>query len=210
MKVEIWSDIACPWCYLGKHRFEAALSQFEGREDVEVSYRAFQLDPAAPPTQPGTLNETLSKKFNVPLAQAEAMNAQMTERGVADGVEFHFDRARPANTFDAHRLVHFAGAQGKGAEMKERLFEAYFRDGLVVSDAATLVGLAAELGLDAKPVVASGEFGDSVRLDMDQARELGISGVPFFVFDQTYGVSGAQTAEVLLQALREISAGAKA
>lgn len=205
MKIDIWSDIACPWCYLGKHRFEAALARFEDRENVDVSYHAFQLDPDAPPARSGTLNEMLSRKFNMPLAQAEAMNAQMTERGVADGVEFHFDRARPANTFDAHRLVHFAGRHGKGAEMKERLFEAYFRDGLVVSDPDTLVSLADELGLDARPVVASQQYGDDVRQDIERARELGISGVPFFVLNGQVGVSGAQTADVLLQVIREVA-----
>lgn len=208
MKVEIWSDIACPWCYLGKHRFEEALAHFEGRDAVDVSYHSFQLDPTAPKTQPGTLNEMLSAKFNIPLAQAESMNAQMTERGVADGVEFHFDCARPANTFDAHRLVHFAGEQGKATEMKERLFAAYFRDGLVVSDPDTLVALAAELGLDARAMIESDAHADDVRRDIARARELGISGVPFFVFDEQYGVSGAQTADVLLDMMRQVAGSA--
>jgi predicted DsbA family dithiol-disulfide isomerase len=205
MKVEIWSDIACPWCYIGKHRFEDALAQFEGRESVEVSYHAFQLDPAAPPSTPGTLNELLSKKFGIPVAQAEAMNARMTEMGEPEGIAFHFDRTRPANTFDAHRLVHLANQHGKGAAMKERLFEAYFRDGLVVSDRETLVTLAAEEGLDARPVLESAELAADVRADIERARSLGISGVPFFVFDEQYGVSGAQTADVLLATMREVA-----
>jgi predicted DsbA family dithiol-disulfide isomerase len=203
MKIEIWSDIACPWCYLGKHRFEDALAQFEGREDVDVTYRSFQLDPTAPPVADGTLNDLLSKKFGMPVAQAEAMNARMTAMGEPEGIAFHFDRARPANTFDAHRLVHFANEHGKGGAMKERLFQAYFRDGLVVSDPDTLVTLAHEEGLDARPVVASAEYADDVRADIDRARSLGISGVPFFVFDEKYGVSGAQTADVLLETMRE-------
>ena len=207
MKIDIWSDIACPWCYLGKHRFEAALARFEGRDDVEVSYHSFQLDPAAPPTRPGTLNEMLSEKFNIPLARAEAMNAQMTATGAADGVEFHFDRAKPANTFDAHRLIHFAASHGKEHEMKERLFQAYFRDGLVVSDPATLVALADDLGLDARAMVASKEFADDVRADIEQARELGISGVPFFVIDEQYGVSGAAVGRPAAGDARSFSEG---
>ena len=207
MKIEIWSDIACPWCYLGKHRFEAALEQFEGRNDVEVTYRSFQLDPSAPPVSPGTLNELLSKKYGMPVAQAEAMNARMAAMGEPEGIAFHFDRARPANTFDAHRVVHLANEHGKGDAMKERLFEAYFRDGRIVSDPDTLVALADEEGLDARPVIASSEFADDVRADIERARELGISGVPFFVFDEKYGVSGAQTADVLLETMREAAKG---
>ena len=203
MKIEIWSDIACPWCYLGKHRFEKALAQFEGRDDAEVIFRAFQLDPSAPPTQSGSLNDMLAKKFGIPVAQAESMNANMAAMGKADGIEFRFDRVRPANTFDAHRLIHFAEANGKQHAMKERLFEAYFRDGLVVSDHDTLVSLAAELGLDATAALSSAEFGDAVREDIEVARELGISGVPFFVINENIGVSGAQTPDVLLQVLRE-------
>ena len=206
MKIEIWSDIACPWCYLGKHRFEDALAKFGGRDDVDVTYRSFQLDPSAPSVSSGTLNELLAKKFGMPVAQAEAMNERMTAMGEPEGIEFHFDRARPANTFDGHRLVHFASEHGKGSAMKERLFEAYFRDGLVVSDPATLVALAEELGLDARQVVASTAYGDDVRADLEQARSLGISGVPFFVLDEKYGVSGAQTADVLLATMREVAA----
>jgi predicted DsbA family dithiol-disulfide isomerase len=205
MKIEIWSDIACPWCYLGKHRFEEALAQFEGRDDVDVTYRSFQLDPTAPSVAQGSLNELLSKKFGMPLAQAEAMNARMTAMGEPEGIAFHFDRARPANTFDAHRLVHLANENGKGAAMKERLFQAYFRDGLVVSDPDTLAELADEEGLDARPMLASAEYADDVRADIERARDLGISGVPFFVFDEKYGVSGAQTADVLVATLREVA-----
>ena len=203
MKIEIWSDIACPWCYLGKHRFEDALAQFEGRDDVTVTYRSFQLDPAAPPVSPGSLTELLSRKYGIPVAQAEAMNARMTAMGEPEGVAFHFERARPANTFDAHRLLQQANAHGKGDVMKERLFEAYFRDGLVVSDPETLVALGDAQGLDARPMLASADYADDVRADIQRARELGISGVPFFVFDEKYGVSGAQTADVLLETMRE-------
>ena len=207
MKIEIWSDIACPWCYIGKHRFEDALARFEGRESVEVTYRSFQLDPTAPPVSSGSLNELLSSKFGIPVAQAEAMNTRMTEMGEPEGIAFHFDRARPANTFDAHRVVHLANEHGKGSAMKERLFQAYFRDGLVVSDPATLVELAREEDLDARDVVSSAQFTDNVREDIETARELGISGVPFFVFDEKYGVSGAQTADVLLSTMREAAKG---
>ena len=122
-----------------------------------------------------------------------------------EGIAFSFDRTRPANTFDAHRLVHLANQHGKGSAMKERLFQAYFREGLVVSDPETLVTLAAEEGLDARPVLESSEFADNVRADIARARALGISGVPYFVFDEQYGVSGAQTADVLLATMREVA-----
>jgi predicted DsbA family dithiol-disulfide isomerase len=211
MRVEIWSDIACPWCYVGKRRFETALARFEGRKRVEVIYRSYQLDPTAQKAPEGTLTERLAQKYRMPLSQAAAMNENMAALGKQEGIEFNFEKARPANTFDAHRLIHFASERGKQVEMTESLFKAYFTDGLLVSDVSVLASLAGEVGLDneeSRAALDAGSYASEVRIDQARARELGISGVPFFVLAGQYGVSGAQPADVLLDVLREVQAQA--
>ena len=204
MKVEIWSDIACPWCYVGKRRFENALASFAHRDALEVVWRSFELDPDAPRIQPGSQAELLVAKYRVPLDRAEAMNANMAEQGRKEGIEFRFDRVRVGNTFDAHRLIHFAASAGKREEMVERLFAAYFTEGAALGDHEALVRLAAEVGLDAGAageVLEGDAFADAVRQDQHRARAFGISGVPFFAIDERYGISGAQPPEVLASAL---------
>jgi predicted DsbA family dithiol-disulfide isomerase len=204
MKVEIWSDVVCPWCAIGKHRFEKALARFAHRDDVEVSYHSFELDPGAPHEQEGDLNEHLAAKYGVSRERAEAMHRQMTETAAADGWDFHFERARRGNTFDAHRLLHLAAERGVQDAVKERLFRGYFEEGEPIADHATLVRLGAEAGLDAdeaRAVLASDRYADEVRADERQAQAYGITGVPFFVVDRKYGVSGAQPPEALLQVL---------
>jgi len=208
LQLDIWSDIACPWCYVGKRRLEAALARFPHRDAVDVTWRSFELDPAAPKTTPAgeKLAGRLAKKYGVPLAQAEGMMAKMTATAQADGLDLHFEKARSSNTFDAHRLVHFAAAHGKQGEMKERLFRAYMTEGEPLGERETLVRLAGEVGLDAAAVRAMLEtnaHGAEVRSDEEAARELGISGVPFFVFARRFGVSGAQSADVLLEVLEK-------
>ena len=206
MQIQIWSDIACPWCYVGKRRFEAALAQFEHRDGVEVTWRSFELDPAAPATQDEPQAVLLARKYGVSVEKAEAMNARMTEQAAGEGLEFHFERARVANTFDAHRLVHFARTRGLQDAMKERLFRAYLTEGRSLGDRETLVELAGVVGLDASETRAaldSGNFAQGVRADEARARALGITGVPFFVIDEKYGISGAQPADVILGALRQ-------
>lgn len=205
MKIEIWSDIACPWCYVGKRRFEKALASFAHRDELEIVWRSFELDPSAPPTQPGSQAELLAAKYRVPLERAEAMNANMTEQGRKEGLEFNFDRVRVGNTFDAHRLIHFAASAGKREEMVERLFAAYLSEGATLGDRDVLVRLAADVGLDAdaaRQTLDGDAFADAVRLDEQRARAFGISGVPFFAIDERYGVSGAQPPEVLAGALQ--------
>ena len=206
MKIEIWSDIACPWCYVGKRRFESAVAQFEHRDELEVTWRSFELDPSSPRAREGSQLEHLAAKYGMPLAQAEAMNARMTDAAAGEGLDFHLDRVRMGNTFDAHRLVHLAHEAGLQDAMKERLMRAYFVEGLAITEVDVLVALGVEVGLDearVRSVLADEEFSAAVRTDEARARALGINGVPFFVIDERYGVSGAQPAEVLLGALRQ-------
>ena len=206
MKVEIWSDVVCPWCYVGKRRFERALASFAHRDEVELVWRSFELDPAAPPSpdEPGSYAERLAAKYGGGLERAQAMIDTMTATAAGEGLDFRFDRARPGNTFDAHRLLHLALERGVQDDVKERLDRATFTDGLRVSDHEALVAVVAEAGLDpdeAREVLASGRYADAVRADEAQARAYGITGVPFFVVDGRYGVSGAQPAELISEVL---------
>jgi predicted DsbA family dithiol-disulfide isomerase len=211
VRVEIWSDVVCPWCAIGKRRFEAALARFEHAGDVEVRWRSFELDPTAPRVVEGGATRRLADKYGVPLEQAEAMQRRVTEAATAEGLDFRFDRARPGSTVDAHRLLHLAADRGVQGELKERLLRAYFTDGEPIGDRDALVRLAAEVGLDAAEaarVLDSDAYLGEVRADQAEARALGITGVPFFVLDRAYGVSGAQPADVLLEALRTAWAAA--
>ena len=206
MQIEIWSDIACPWCYVGKRRFEQALARFDHREQVTVTWRSFELDPNAPATQDEPQAVLLSRKYRVPVAQAEAMNARMTQAAAEEGLDFHFDRVKVGNTFDAHRLVHLAHAHGLQDAMKERLMRAYLTEGLAIGTRDVLQRLGEEVGLDAnavREVLASDAYAADVRADEGQARELGINGVPFFVLGGKYGVSGAQSPELLHEAIAQ-------
>jgi predicted DsbA family dithiol-disulfide isomerase len=193
--VEIWSDVICPWCYIGKKHFETALAGFPNREHVKVVWRSFELDPNAPRNYSGSLIEHLSKKYGVSLPEAEAMNARVTGIAREAGVEYRLDRARPGNTFDAHRVLHLAASLGKGEAATERLMRAYFCDGFAVGSRDELARFAPELGLDSSAVaamLADSTYSDAVRADEVRAAELGITGVPFFVLDEKFGVSGAQ------------------
>lgn len=206
LRIDIWSDIACPWCYVGKRRFEAALATFPHAANVEIVWRSFELDPSAPaiPDPEPSYTDRLAKKFRTSRAQAEVMLQRMTETAAEAGLEFHFERTRGGNTFDAHRLLHLAHEQGVQGALKERLFRAYFTEGHAIGDREVLVQLAGEAGLDAalaREVLASERFTTEVRQDQALARELGITGVPFFVLAGRLGVSGAQPSEVLRGAL---------
>jgi predicted DsbA family dithiol-disulfide isomerase len=206
MKIEIWSDIACPWCYVGKRRFERALSQFEHRADVDVVWRSFELDPSAPRGYSESQAELLAKKYGMPVEQAQAMNARMASEAKKEGLDFDFERSQPGNTFDAHRLIHLAAANGKREAMVERLFAGYLTEGAAIGQKDTLQRLATEVGLDAdrvREVLDGDAYADAVRADEGRARMFGITGVPFFAIDERYGVSGAQTPDVLLETLRQ-------
>jgi predicted DsbA family dithiol-disulfide isomerase len=208
MKVEIWSDVICPWCYIGKRRFEQALALFDGRDDVEVEWRSFELDPGSP-AEPQPLADRLAQKFNVSHDEAVTMNERMTETASGVGLQFRLDVAQSGNTFDAHRLIHLAAAHGLQGAMKEQLMEGYFSEGRAISDRDTLVELAARAGLDAdeaRAMLESDRFTAEVREDERLATGFGISGVPFFVLDRHYGVSGAQPVEVMLETLQQAAA----
>ena len=205
MDVEIWSDIACPWCYVGKRRFEAALAAFPERDDVRVTWRSFELDPEAPPERGGERAERLAAKYGMTREQAVEMQDQLAAVAAGDGLQVRFDRVRDGSTFDAHRLVHFAAAHGRQDAMKERLMRAHFTDGELVSDPAVLARLADEVGLPSGEVtelLAGDRFADAVRDDESTAAALGIYAVPFFVVDRRIGAAGAQPPEVLGELLR--------
>jgi predicted DsbA family dithiol-disulfide isomerase len=205
MNIEIWSDVVCPWCYIGKRRFERAVASFGHPDEVTITYRSFELDPHAPAQRAGTQAEHLARKYGMTIAQAEDASEQMTQRAAADGLEFRFDLIRGGNTFDAHRLLHLAKDHGLQPEMKERLMRATFTEGLPIADKPTLVRLATEVGLPAaqvQDVLDGNAYADAVRADEQQAARYGITGVPFFVADGKYAVSGAQPPEVLLQLLQ--------
>jgi len=198
--VEIWSDIACPWCYVGKRRFEAALAAFEHRDDVTVTWRSFELDPSAPADRGVDAATHLADKYGTSREQAVAMNEKMTSTAAGEGLDFHFERVRGGNMFDAHRLVHLAKAHGLQDAMKERLMRAYLTEGELMSDHAVLQRLAAEVGLpedEVRDLLATDRFADAVRDDERTASALGIHAVPFFVVDRRIGASGAQPPEVL-------------
>lgn len=205
MKIEIWSDVVCPWCYIGKRRFEKALAQFPHRDAVTVTWRSFELDPNAPLSSQDTLNEMLAQKYGITIEQAAKMNARVSALATAEELDYHLDQAKPSNTFDAHRLIHLAASKGIQGAVKERLMRAYFTEGLPIGDAETLARVAAEAGLDAdeaRATLASDDYAEDVRADEARAAAFGISGVPFFVVDERYGISGAQPPEVILNALQ--------
>ncbi len=204
MQVEIWSDVVCPWCYIGKRRFETALARFDHRDDVEVIWRAFELDPRAPARREGDPIEHLARKYGMALGQARATYARITELAATEGLEYHLDRAQRGNTFDAHRLIHLAAVDGLGNEMKERLLRAYFVESEPIGERDTLVRLAGDVGLDpdaADRRLAGDEFADEVRADERRATEIDVTGVPFFLVDGRLGVPGAQDPELLLRVL---------
>ena len=207
MRVDIWSDVVCPWCYIGKRRFDAALAQFEHADDVEVVWRSFELRPNAPhsDTVTTTYVERLAQKYGTSLAQAQLMVDRMIANGAEEGLELRFDRIHPGNTFDAHRLLHLALERGVQDDFKERLDRGTFTDGLSVSNHEALTAVAVEAGLDPDEVgevLASDQYADAVRGDEARAEELFITGVPCFVAGGRSRVPGAQPADELLLFLR--------
>ena len=202
LQVEVWSDIACPWCYIGKRHLEQALATFEHAREVEVVWHAFELDPTAPRLRTDGLRdvERISKKYGVPVAQAQQMIDRVVSSGKTAGLDLRLSEAKSGNTFDAHRLLHWAHALGKQGVLTERLMSGYMTEGRAIGDHEVLVQLATDVGLDAvdaAAVLASDRYAREVREDEAAAKQLGISGVPFFVMGGKLGVSGAQPAEVL-------------
>jgi predicted DsbA family dithiol-disulfide isomerase len=208
LPIDVWSDVVCPWCYIGKRRLEAALARFPHRDAVLIRWHAFELDPRAPRSYPEDqpLAARLASKYGKSVHQAQAMIDQVTRTAAQDGLTFRFDLARQGNTLDAHRLLAMALGRGVQNELKERLLRASFTEGLPIADRATLARLAGEVGLDeqeARTLLDSDAYVQEVREDQAQARALRITGVPFFVVGQGYGVGGAQSPEVLLQVLEK-------
>jgi predicted DsbA family dithiol-disulfide isomerase len=204
VRLDIWTDIVCPFCYLGRARLEEAVAGFEHRDEVELVWHSFELDRDAPAVSEQTVVDLVAQKYGASreqmVAQHESLAAQMRELGLP----VDFDRARHGNTFDAHRVVHLATEHGLGGEMHARLLRAYFAEGLAIGDREVLADLAAEVGLDRDEVVqalAGHDYGNHVRSDEATAKMIGITGVPFVVLDRKYGVSGAQPTQVFADAL---------
>jgi predicted DsbA family dithiol-disulfide isomerase len=210
LQVSVWSDIACPWCYVGKRRFEAALAGFEHAADVEVTWKSFELDPSAPRVRPvEDYTQRLAAKYGQTRAQAQARIDQLVEVARVDGITLDFKRIRPGNTFDAHRLLHLARAHGLQHELKERLLRAYLSEGRPIGEHDTLLSAAQDVGLDvdaAQALLATDQYATAVRRDEEEARQLGISGVPCFVLAQRYAVEGAQPASHMRLALERAHA----
>jgi predicted DsbA family dithiol-disulfide isomerase len=207
VKIEIWSDVVCPWCYVGKRNLEAALAGFPHVDRVSVEWRSFELDPTTPTRVELSMDEVLERKYGMTADQASAANRKMTDLAASVGLEYHLDRVQIGNTFDAHRLIHLAAHEGCGGAMKERLLAAYFTEGRAVSDPSTLVELAVEVGLDrarATAVLSGDEFADEVKADEARAVELGCTGVPFFVVDERFAIPGAQPPDVLLRLIQRV------
>ncbi len=206
MRIEIWSDIACPWCYIGKRRFEAALAAFEHRDEVQVTWRSFELDPEAPRERSEDGAAHLAAKYGTTREQAVAMQERLSAVAAGEGLAFRLDIARGGSTLDGHRLVHLGAAHGIQDAVKERLLRAYLCEAAPIGDPATLTGLAVEAGLpedEVRELLAGERFTADVREDEDLARRMGITAVPFFVADRQVGVSGAQTADVMGEFLRQ-------
>lgn len=205
MKVEVWSDFACPFCYIGKQQLEAALEQFAHKDDVKVVYRSFELDPHAQRDVDHDVHDMLVAKYGMSREQAIAMNENLGSKAKEVGLSFQFDNLILTNTFDAHRLEQYATKQGKASPMAQELFRAYFTDSRHLGDHETLTELAVQAGLDrdeALKVLASTDYSAEVRADEEEASRLGVRGVPFFVIDSKYAVSGAQSSEMLLKNLQ--------
>lgn len=207
MRVEIWSDVVCPFCYIGKRRFEKALADFEHADAVEVVFRSFELEPDAPTQPTEKVPTALARKYGISVEQALQNMAGVDQMAAGEGLTFHQADAPHANTRDAHRLLHLAaadGGPGAQAALNERLLRNYFVDALDPADHALLRESAIEVGLDpmrVDAVLAGHEFDDAVRADAEQARAYGASGVPFFVVDQRYGIAGAQPVEAFSRTL---------
>jgi predicted DsbA family dithiol-disulfide isomerase len=205
MHVDIWSDVVCPWCYLGKRRFEKALDGFDGHGSVRIAHRSFQLDPTRPQGQTSSRRAMLMSKYRLSEDQMRAMDHKMEQTAAAEGLEYHLGGADlTGNTLDAHQLVHLAASHGREDTMLDRLYRAYFTEQRSVFDLESLVSLAVEEGLDGTEVreaLEGGRYVDAVTRDVNEARSLGVTGVPFFVIDGRYAISGAQAPEVFSRAL---------
>ena len=207
MRIDIWSDVVCPFCYLGKRNLELALAQFEHRDQVEVVWHSFELDTTAHEDPEMSLAQKVASKYGMSLEQAEESQRDIARRSAEVGLEFNWEIAKYGNTFDAHRLIHLATSQGLASQAQEAFKKAYFTQGRSVEDRDSLREIASEIGLasaDVERVLASDEFADAVRADERTARELGINGVPFFLLEYKWAINGAQPVDSILAALKQV------
>ncbi|GAB3046012.1 DsbA family oxidoreductase [Virgibacillus ainsalahensis] len=207
MKIEVWSDFVCPFCYMGKRRLENALENFTHKADVTLEYKSYELDPDAEAKAGQNIYEYFANKKGMSIEQAKDMNEQVGKQAAELGLTYKFDTMQHTNTFDAHRVAKYAEEQGKGQEMTERLLHAYFTESKLISDYATLIELAEEVGLDGDAVTAllkANGYVNHVRADEEQARQIGVQGVPFFVFNEKYAVSGAQPEDVFTEVFEKV------
>lgn len=207
MKIEVWSDFVCPFCYIGKRRLEEAVKNFEYKDEIELVFRSFELDKDAKKKYDENINEIIAKKYDIPVEEAKSLNDQIVLQAKAVGLNYNFDGLIPTNTFDAHRLLQYAKTKGRANELEERILKAYFVESLDISNYEILAKLAFEVGLDsneALKILEFNEYGEEVRKDEEKALKLKVSGVPYFVFDNKYAVSGAQPYEVFLEALQKV------
>jgi predicted DsbA family dithiol-disulfide isomerase len=206
LKIEIWSDVVCPFCYIGKRKFEAAIAEFKHADDVDIIWKSYQLSPEMK-TAPGkSIHQYLSEHKRISLGEATAMNNQVATWAQQVELQYNFDIAIPANTFMAHRFSHLAKQQGVQNEAEEKLFSAYFTEGKNIDDVETLAQIGAEIGIEAglvKSTLESNEYADAVRNDISEAWSLGLRGVPFFVFDRKFAVSGAQDSKIFLNTIEK-------
>ena len=207
MKIELWSDFGCPFCYIGKKRFEKALNKFAHKDTVEVIYKAYQLDPNAPKVMVGAPNVNFAKGHNTTPAAATEKFKMFVEQAKTVGLKYDYENIKLTNTFDAHRVAKWANTLGLEAKLTDRFMSAYFQEGLNLADSNVLVKLGLEVGLDEKglkDVVGSNQFADLVREQIQEGRQVGVQGVPFFVLNNKYGVSGAQAEEYFSQVLDQL------
>ena len=207
LKIQIWSDVMCPYCYIGKRRIEGALAQFNHKDAVEIEWKSFQLDANFVASADDNIYDHLAEKYRKDREWAKEMVDNMTQNAKNSGLDFDFDKAILANSYNAHRLLHLAKKHNLGDALKELLFKAYLTDGKNVDDLATLSALGQEVGMDKdliEGVLNSDAYGDAVKQDMMMAQQIGVQGVPFFVFDNKYAVSGAQHEETFVKTLEKV------
>ncbi len=206
MRVDIWSDVMCPFCYIGKRRFEGALAQFENRDDVEIVWHSFQLDPDVKAQPDKDVYSWLAERKGQSLDWSRQAHKQVAEMAAGVGLQYNFDKAVIANSFDAHRVTQLAKKYGKGDAMEEQLFKGYFTEGKDIGNHTVLIEMATTIGIDAQEtteVLKNGTYADAVQADIDRAAQIGINGVPFFVINNKYGISGAQATETFTGALNK-------
>ncbi|MDP5276446.1 DsbA family oxidoreductase [Chengkuizengella axinellae] len=212
MNIDVYSDFVCPFCYIGKKRLEEALDQTSLKDSTEVTFKSFELDPNSPRGIDLSIHEVIAKKYSISIEQAKKSNEGIGKQAASVGLDFRFDDMIPTNTFDAHRLEKYSSTKGKEKECTERLLKAYFTEGRHIGDHETLLDIAEQVGLDpkeAKAVLEHGDYQEDVRKDESLAHQIGVQGVPFFVINNKYAISGAQPTEVFIEALNKVAAEEK-